>query len=441
MTKILYIAYYFPPYQLTDSFRVSRVARFLPDNDIIPIVLTAFEGKHHWHEDILKELDARIKIHRVNNPISYQRKNNVNLYRKDSKLVKIKNRTLMFMKDMILSPDSYLLWAIKIIPRAVKLIRKHQIKHVMICLGPYSPALTGYFLKKITGVTYSLDYRDEWRSMLKPDQISFHREIKPETSTRKLLNTFWEKRCVNTASCVFSVSQTMTNYFIKEYPKQKNCFPVHNGYVESDYQDVTISQNSLDKNKDIIAFYYVGKISVNSDSYNPIKMIAGFKKFLVSSSKKVELHIFGDVDQETKEKIKKFNIEDNILYHGRIERSQLLPQLINADVLVHFYYPDLHPEALSIKIFEYAFLCKPIVSFSNKEGEMANFIEYTESGYTCWGNNEDEIADLFSKILDFPISNLFTSQRAKRLAEFDFEKGVAFMADKIKSIIALQGER
>ncbi len=439
MTKILYIAYYFPPYQLTDSFRVSRVARFLPDNDIIPIVLTAFEGKHHWHEETLKELDSRIEIHRVNNPISYQRKNQVNLYKRDSKLVSIKNKALMFMKDLILSPDSYLIWAMKIIPTAIKLIKEHKIKHVMICLGPYSPALTGYFLNKLTGVTYSLDYRDEWRTMLRQDQLSFHREIKPETSARKIINTFWEKRCVNNASNIFSVSQTMTNYFLNEYPKQKNCFSVHNGFVANDYSNLNINKGSLEK--ETITFYYVGKIGINSDTYNPVKMISGFATFVKNSSKKIELHIFGDVDQETIDKISEFNIEENIFYHGRVERSILLTQLVKADVLVHFYYPDLHPETLSIKIFEYAYLCKPIVSFSNKIGEMANFIASTNSGYTCWGNNEDEIAELFEKVLNFPTDELFSESRLRTLEKYNFENGVALMADKIKLALNSKGNK
>jgi glycosyltransferase involved in cell wall biosynthesis len=437
MKKILYIVYYFPPYQMTYTFRVSRIARFLPDNGILPVVLTAYDGKHHWHEETLQEIDPRIEIHRVNNPINYTKKNSINLYKKTSKLTQAKNKLIMSIKDLILSPDSYLLWSIKIIPCAIKLIKKHNIKHVSFCLGPYSPALTGYFLKKLTDIDYSLDFRDEWIKVAQIDQSTHKRELKPETLFRKRLNKFWEKRCVNNASNVFSVTDTMTNNFLRTYPKQKNCFTIPNGFVKSDYKELNISQVPF--RKDRITFYYVGSISINSDIYNPTKFLNGFVKFLKKTSITPELHIFGAVDEETKNFIDSYDINDYIIFHGRVERSELLKQLNKADVFLHFYYPDLHPEALSIKIFEYAYLCKPILSFSNRVGEMADFFQATQSGLICWGNNEDEIAELFEKVLTFPQQVLFTESRYRVLEKYNFERGVELMANKIKLSLENEG--
>ncbi len=429
MKKILYIVYYFPPYQITDSFRATRVAKFLPDNGIKPIVLTGYEGKHHWQEKTLDELPPEVEIHRVSNPISYKRKNSVNLYKETSKLQKFKNRLIMTLKDIVISPDSYIIWTLKIIPTAIKLIKKHKIDHVMICIGPYSPALAGYILKKLTGVTYTLDYRDEWRKNYKGTSELFERQVKPESLPRRFWNNFWEKRCVENAKNVFTVSKHMTDVIKKFYPKQKRAFACYNGFVKSEYSHLDSSPKPT---TDILQFYYIGHFDVDSLSYNPIKFLSGYKSFLKNSEYKAQLHLFGDMNEQTKALITKLALDNDIVIHGRFEHSTLLKKLMKADFFVQFCYPDLHPETLSLKMFEYVFLNKPIISFSSEVGEMASFIKETRSGYTCWGYDENSIEKLFHKIIEFPKEELFSPERKEIIEKYNFEKIVSFMASKLK---------
>jgi glycosyltransferase involved in cell wall biosynthesis len=428
MKKILYIAYYFPPYQLTDSFRVTRVAKYLPKNGIKPIILTGYDGNHHWVESTLESLPQEVEINRISNPISFKQKGKVDLYSQTSKLKEFKNKILMFAKDMILSPDIYLIWTIKVLPTAIKLIKKHNIKHVMICIGPYSPALLGYFLKKLTGVSYSLDYRDEWRTNYAGATDLFERKLKPESLPRKLWNNFWEKRCVENAKNVFTVSEFMTNNLKRFYPKQKRLYACYNGFIDKEYNEISDLHIN---DSEVVNFYYAGKFDIDSLDYNPVILLKGFEKFLDKSKKKCYIHVYGDITDQTANYIKKYKYSDNILLHGRLKREKLLHELNKADYFIHFYYPDLHPEALSLKVFEYVFLRKPIASFSNMEGEMASFIESTNSGYKCWGNDVNEAAKLFSKILTFPKERLMHKNRINELDKYNFEKIIKFMSEKI----------
>lgn len=428
MKHVLYFCQYYPPYQTTESFRAVKTVKELVNNGIKVTIITSYDGEHDIYDATIADIPKGVKVFRVNNYIKRSSKKKVNLYYDNSLLSKIKNNLLMLIKDILIFPDVNIFWSFRILPTVIKLVKNEKIDHILVNIPPFSLAVLALLIKKITKIEYSIDIRDEWRTHYKGVNKLFVRKLKKETLPRRLWNLFLENICVNNSKNVFTVSNFLKEYFDKQYPNHKRNYVCYNGYLKNDFSKLKTKK----RDSDFYTYYYVGKMDVMDLSYNPEKLFQGFKLFLEKyNEKKCKFHIIGSVNDKTKALVDSLGLGEYVIFHGRIERSVLLNELVNADILVHFYYPDLHPEAISLKVFEYLYYNKPIMSCSNKNGEMGSFIHKTQSGITCWGNDENQIAKVFYEIQNFNTEILSSCERKGIIAEYDFSNIAKIFVSKI----------
>ena len=62
--KILLLSYYFPPLGGAGVQRMLKFAKYLPEFDIVPIVISANEPGYTVDNSLLQELDDKIEVHR-----------------------------------------------------------------------------------------------------------------------------------------------------------------------------------------------------------------------------------------------------------------------------------------------------------------------------------------------------------------------------------------
>ena len=421
MKKVLFISYYFAPYQVTGSLRAIRFARYFPRHNVQPYILTGYEGEHHWNPALLNDLESRVQIIRINNPFPNRAgKGATFLYKKTSWLKKIRNRLIILIKDLLFSPDIYILWSLKVILRGVKLIKENEIDNIIVTVGPYSPAITGLILSKLTKARYSIDFRDEWDNKKWYRQYSF---------IRILANKFWEHVCVKNAHSVFVVTETMAKIIEDKHQASAKFHVAHNGFDEEEFKDIVYQKEEKNDGKAIFA--YAGKLDINSKIYNPVKMLEGFKLFLESTVKECILNVYADVKEPTKILISNMGLDDHIIMHGYKNREDLLRELEKADYLVNFNYPDIHYETLGIKLFEYLYLRRPVLSFVSPESEVAKLHDITGCGLYCWGNDVKAIAETFLRILDFNAGYLFTDEYAQRIDQYNVDNITGYIAEKL----------
>ena len=63
--KLLVISFNFAPYNVTGSFRILKLVKYMPKFGIEPIVITADQGSHHINEKLNQDIPKEAKIYRL----------------------------------------------------------------------------------------------------------------------------------------------------------------------------------------------------------------------------------------------------------------------------------------------------------------------------------------------------------------------------------------
>ena len=385
--KILVFTYNYVPYNVTGTFRIMRFVKHFPRNDFIPVVFTAEQGSENTSEILNNEIPSNAEI--VRSKAVFLTKDKLGtgerkLYSKEKNYLKSALKYIVrFAKDLLLSPDKRILWVLKNITKIVKIIRENKIKYLYVNCDPFSLAVGGVIIKKITGVKLVIDFRDPWTS--NPSQLK-------QTYIRRKLNRIYEKSCVQNADLIVAVTQPIIDELRKNYVSQCDFLVIPNGFDPDDYSSLKKAEPD-----NTFSFIYGGKINFSSHYYNPEKVIEGFRlfqeKYAVNDAK---LIFYSSASDETKKAIKKMDVS-NIVVNDFIERKKLVNILNNAGAFIQFFYPIPSPGSISIKIFEYAVLAKPILSFNSSKGCISDFLSESKTGFSCDNNDVEKIADMYYK--------------------------------------------
>ena len=424
MKKIAVITFNYPPYNVTGSFRVMRFVKYLPKYGIIPIVITADQGKHHWNENLLAEIPPEAEVNRFRSIFadSQQRvEKSEKLYEKDiNSFRKIVNYILRLVKDFLFSPDVQISWCFLHFLQISKIIKKQKITTVFITGNPFSLFLLGTLLKKMLNLKLLLDFRDPW---------SEYTDQKNQTFIRRLHNSWMEKFVMFNADAVISV----TSHIINALRKKNTKIPmlvIPNGYDLSDYKNM--KTNIIDNNK--FLFVYAGKFNILDNSYNPVLLLNAFKIFYQKLVvKDVELVVVTRLNKPTEDFMKSLKL-NNIRIYDFMTRDKLLKLYEQADAFVQFYYPEKLDIAISIKIFEYAQFRKPILSISSENGSIRDFFNKTNLGFSCENDNITAICKIFEKAYKTDLAKFHENINAEEIEKYNIINQTKILADLIKSV-------
>jgi len=394
MKNIAIIAFNYAPYNVTGTFRILRFVKYLPRFGYHPIVFTSDQGNHHINNDLLKSVPEEADIFRIKTlfPGSEElSKGSAVLYKQKNILKRIATFFVRVVKDIFFSPDVQILWSYRAFPIIVKEIRKRKIKYLLATGSPFSSLWLASFVKMFTGVKVISDFRDPWVDY----KINFQ-----QTFVRTQLNKLMEKFVIKNSDLVISVTEPLTTK-LSQLSKNTRFCTIPNNFDKEDYCSYSVSKDPLDQ----FVFMYAGKLQIGHDAYDPSLFLEGFKLFLKNNIRSCKLIIIGYLDDITRDFIDSLDIHE-IEYTGFLNRNELLNRLSAASAFVQFTYPEKLDYAISIKTFEYAQYKKPIISFSSKQGCLADLLEKSSLGVAFANDDIDEIAKGFEwayniKIDDF----------------------------------------
>ncbi len=386
--KILVFTYNYVPYNVTGTFRIMRFVKYFPQNGFTPVVLTADQGNEGISELLRKEVPPNAEIIRKRSIFKTKDKlgtGKKTLYTNDISYVKsIAKYIVRFVKDVLLSPDKQILWSIANIPHIIRILRKSKIKYLYVNCGPFSLAVAGVLVKKICGVKLIIDFRDPW--------VSNHSQLK-QTYIRKKFNEFYEGICIKNADLVVSVTNELIDDLRRRHKFKTKYLLIPNGFDPDDYSNLGKCKRYV--NDASFKFIYGGKVDIFSHFYNPATVLEGFKLFQETYNiQNAELILYSSMSRETRVYIERKKVK-NVIIHDYVERTELLNILYQAGAFIHYIYPQSSPESISLKIFEYAALGKPIISINTEEGSTAKFLFESRAGFSCKNVDIDNISELF----------------------------------------------
>ncbi len=226
-------------------------------------------------------------------------------------------------------------------------------------------ACLGSFISRWKMTPLYLDIRDIFADTIKevfPASISF--------ITFKIFS-FIEKLAFNRAAKINLVSQGFEKYFRSRYPHKEFSF-FTNG-IDDEFMEMKFPETMIKDKKKKKTVIYAGNIGEGQGLHLIIPELGQLLKDdvnfrIIGAGGKLEL---------LQQKLK-INNSDNVQLVGPMKRDELMGEYLKADVLfLHLNDYEAFKKVLPSKIFEYAFMRKPI--WGGLSGYAALFAEEIEN--------------------------------------------------------------
>ena len=355
MRKILIIAYFFPPLGGGGVQRVAKFTKYLPQFGFEPHVLTVKQGFYPLKDQtLLADLPQNLKISRV----SYFEPGFWFSWRWWRSFL------AYFLYPKIFFPDNQVLWFLPALIRAYRIIKKEKIKLVFTSSASYSDHLIALTLKKLTGIKWVADFRDQW----------------PFQGWQQNINRLLAKAILVKADNITTISDGLTSIYQKTLGKDKDKFiTITNGFDDQDFAKIPrLSQQSRKK----LRIVHVGSLYGSRQTETFLQVLKAL------NLKEIEVEFIGQ--------------------EKRVSHRQAIKAMFEADVLLLVLSPQDGPAVLTGKIFEYLAVRRPILALAPKQSGAAQLIQKLKVGEIAEPENHQAIK---AKILQY-----YRLWQAKKLA-------------------------
>ena len=337
MKNVLIAAYYFPPYALVSSVRVTKFCKYLPQFGWKPWVLTV--APDYYQGRILSEVPPevnRAKICRIP------------FYRFPGAVTIVK----------LLFPVFLIFFALR---------HRRHIDGILLSGSPFHPFLASIFLKGLLGIPTILDFRDSWSP-------NFGYEGRQPASLwdgyKHRFFELIERISIHFASCVTYATDVLLEEYRRLIPYHGNkYYTISNGYDPEDF--IAVEPNRLDNSKTIIL---TGQFNI----YTP-EVVTGLMQALKSFPFLHFIYI-GSEYRLISKKAKAFESTNQVTALPYSPYREMLALIAGSDCgLVTTGMVN----GMGTKIFDYLALKKPTLCFVPKGSVITNHFSGAKGVVIC----------------------------------------------------------
>ena len=400
---LLVIAYDFPPYAVSGTFRTLAWVRLLAQRGWGITVITVNHDKGPIDKGLLDKVPKNVKVIHTSCVNILK-----TLGKLKSKLTRSRNSFSLFANQLtnkpstsfkdwlswwLHVPDAYIGWIPYALPKAIKIVGKCNIS-VIYSTSPYMTAhLIAGLTKAFTGLPWIADFRDPWRS-------NPFRNI-----PYKILNhwdSLLEAWVVRQANHIICVTEYMKRDFINRYPFIKNKISyIPNGYDPEDYENL---KPLREFDEDCFVITHTGTF------YGPRSPIPIFKALSLLQQKspelvrKIRLQLIGMPEyngKHLKDIATQFGISHLVRVIPTVPKSKALAYLKGSNALLLIGFKGKNSKIqVSAKFYEYLAIGKPILILAPQKSDVAEIFYSTSiPGEICEPDNIPDITDKLAKIM------------------------------------------
>ncbi len=375
LKKVIVLAYFFPPCNLTASQRVYSWAKDFKKSGIYPIIITRKWERpvNTWSDisfstsdGILHEKKEDYEVYYL--PFKGNLKDRIYARYGDTKWVRVR-KFLSFFELILQNFINSIIPFSNFYKFSKEYLKQNpDIKTVLISGNPFILFKFGYLLKKHFKVNWLADYRDAWTTS----------EINTlnKNFLYKFLQEFessFEKKWVSTASVVTSTSTPLANGISKLINIQ--AATLYNGFNKEDF----IPFSGLPKFKKF-TITYVGTLYEGQE----IEIFcSAYKKFIqLSEPVNCELLFPGLGFDEQQTKRIEANLSGFEKYYSiseRVNRDRILEIEKRSHLLLHVAWKGFEG-VIASKIYEYIASGTFILVTPSDNGEIQNIISESQCG-------------------------------------------------------------
>jgi len=381
MKKVLFISYYFPPAGGSAVQRALKFVKYLPKSNWQPVVLTARESDHALTDDTLyTDIPENVKIIRSAAPDLYRQYTRFNrsgdtaasdlsaiAAHEKSDGSFIKNLGL-WIRNAFFIPDARVGWLPFALIKGFKAIRAEHIDVIFTTSPPFTTALVGLLLKKMTGLPWVSDYRDPWT------QAYYYFK-------RPFFSAGWEecleRICLRHADRIISINQYILDDMRNKTgsPDPARCAVLPNGFDPEDFRGIQPYKSKK------FTLVYTGTQNSKMHSAPLLEAVNNLTRTNPSLGRKIEILFIGRISDDVLALYRKKKW--NMLYEhlGQLPHSRALSYSAGANMLILLIpdYPD-NRLIMTGKLFEYLNTGNPILCLTN-QGIAADIISEANAGF------------------------------------------------------------
>lgn len=275
---------------------------------------------------------------------------------------------------------------------------------VVSTAGPYAVHVVAEKLKrKGLAKKWIADFRDPWS-----DNFAF-----PGLFPFNCIEKWWEKKLMQAADLITTVSAPFAEKFAKKYPAKK-VLAVENGFDPDDLE--ALPPHSIFPADHKFRIVHTGSIYQGKRDFLPLfQAIAELNESEPKLLNTLEVIFVGSRVGNLNEQIHHFGLAAWVKNQGMVSREKALCMQRDAQALLFLPWNDLaFPGVLTGKIFEYLFSGTPIIAIGGSGIEMSQQLILDAQAGTVL-NTVPEIKDFLRQQLSAP--NLHKTVVAQALLE------------------------
>lgn len=380
MKKVLFITYFWPPSGKASLHWPLDIIRYLPKDEIEPIILTVEEESFtQKDESLLSKVDPNWKV------IKSKALEPFDLYRlfigkkKNDKLVSsetistenksLTHRIALWIRLNLFIPDARVGWNFTAIKAASRFIQKEKINAIVSIGPPHSSHLIGLKLSRRFNIPHIPVLIDPWVD------IVYYKNLKRSTIT-KMVDNHFEKSVLQNAEQVVFVNKSTEEDYEKKYSFLKGKSNVlYWGYDEEEFESLPL--NPLPKEGD---FKDKEKLIVHAGNMFAYQNPKNFwKQIKIENDKgnKIVIRFVGSVDKEILDYLDSIGLKEKVQLAGFLPYKEMIKQILQADMLL---VCSTEPRHVPGKLFEALRTGNPIIAFGDDNQEVKKIIEDANAG-------------------------------------------------------------
>jgi len=381
MKKALIITYYWPPAGGSGVQRWLKFVKYFRDFDIEPIVYTV-ENPNYPIQDksLLKDIPENIEV--LKQPIWEPNNLFSILGKKKTESAGFLNhnpslfgKLLQYIRANYFIPDARKFWVKPSVNYLKKYLKENKVDVVITTGPPHSMHLIGLNLKKQLNIKWIADFRDPWT------EIDYFHKL-PLTKRALKKHHSLEREVLRNADTVLVIGNTMREKYNKF---NSNVVTITNGF-DGEVKGGNVELDSK---------FTITHIGLMNSDRNPnmvwevlSEIMSDYKDF----STDFELKLIGKVDASILNEISKYKLTENVNIINYVAHSKVVEFQSSSQVLL--LVVNNVPSAKGIitgKIFEYLMAKRPILAIAPSDGDLAEIISKTDSGFVVGFNEKDQL--------------------------------------------------
>lgn len=382
--KALIITYYWPPSAGGGVQRWLKFAKYLPDFDWQPVIMTPENPDFELKDDtLLKDVPPSCEVLKlsIREPFGIYKKllgkkanqqQGVVAKGKSSRLGKIAT----WIRGNWFIPDARMLWIKPASKFLIRYLKENPVDVIITTGPPHSIHMIGARVKKKTGIPWLADFRDPWSQWDVLPQLQLS-----EKSWAK--HKQMEFEVLNMADKVLTVSKRLGKA-LDDLAGVPGVTVINNGFDQDDFTDFE------PKPADKFRFVHMGLLN---EGRNPIRLWKVLNKQCAHDDEfaaSLEIILAGTIEQVVKDELARLEyLKDKVKVLNYISHKEALE--INQTSAVFLLLVNNTSNSTWIlpgKIYEYFACRKPILPFGRKESDANDMLQ--ECGYDAFLSYDDQ---------------------------------------------------